>query len=656
MTQTREAVYKELKEGEQVGPDHHKFQLRGSAVDCSLGQLWQADDVSTTTPVDVSLIMLDPIFLQNKPFLANFKKQIVRSKGISHPHVADIYGYFIHKGGLLFFAFEAVEGLNLEQLITSSSKNRINIKQIQGLLTQLSAAIISCSKHWHLPLGGIDNQFVFVNKKGGVKFLPISMREFFHEAEDVPGNVYSYKSSCSPQALDNASIDASSDSYAIAYSAYRLLGGDTFPSTDTQEQRDEGNLNRPSEISDQQWDHLQQALSGDSKKRFANAADFVKNFFASEKKDQPEDSDPPAEITLDSTASSATGGTQISFNLGKKAINFRLPFFVIPLLLLLLGLGTGFILGVFSSAGKIDSANASADKWKAQAIEQEQQIAINQQQLSKAQAKATNLEIKSRSLEQQIGTELDAGATPLSVFRDPLSEGQYGPDMVVLAPGSFQMGDIGQVGNDNEKPVHPVTLTRKFAIARYEITFAQYDFFALQTNRKLPDDEGWGRELQPVINVTWREARAYTRWLAKETGLDYRLPTEAEWEYAARAGTTTNYWWGDENLAGYSHCSDCGDPLGGKHPLSVGSMKANPWGLHYLNVNVDEWVMDCFSENYTNASTTGEPRPTPGCSNRAMRGGSWFDITRETRSASRYRHPPDTKRNSWGFRVALAVD
>ncbi len=656
MTQTREAVYKELKEGEQVGPDHHKFQLRGSAVDCPLGQLWQADDVSTTTPVDVSLIMLDPIFLQNKPFLANFKKQIVRSKGISHPHVADIYGYFIHKGGLLFFAFEAVEGLNLDQLITSSSKNRINIKQIQGLLTQLSAAIISCSKHWHLPLGGIDNQFVFVNKKGGVKFLPISMREFFHEAEDVPGNVYSYKSSCSPQALDKASIDASSDSYAIAYSAYRLLGGDTFPSTDTQEQRDEVKLNRPSEISDQQWDHLQQALSGDSKKRFANAADFVKKFFASEKKDQPEDSDPPAEITLDSTASSATGGTQISFNLGKKAINFRLPFFVIPLLLLLLGLGTGFILGVFSSAGKIDSANANADKWKAQAIEQEQQIAINQQQLSKAQAKATNLEIKSRSLEQQIGTELDAGATPLSVFRDPLSEGQYGPDMVVLAPGSFQMGDIGQVGNDNEKPVHPVTLTRKFAIARYEITFAQYDFFALQTDRKLPDDEGWGRELQPVINVTWREARAYTRWLAKETGLDYRLPTEAEWEYAARAGTTTNYWWGDENLAGYSHCSDCGDPLGGKQPLSVGSMKANPWGLHDLNGNVDEWVMDCFSENYTNASTTGEPRPTPGCSNRAMRGGSWFDITRETRSASRYRHPPDTKRNSWGFRVALAVD
>ncbi|EPJ44880.1 MAG: hypothetical protein OFPII_31590 [Osedax symbiont Rs1] len=341
-------MYKKLTEGEQVGPDHHKFQLRGTAVECSLGQLWQADDVSTTTPVDVSLIMLDPIFLQNKPFLANFKKQIVRSKGISHPHVADIYGYFIHKGGLLFFAFEAVEGLSLDQLIASSNKNRINIKQIQGLLTQLSAAIISCSKHWHLPLGGIDNQFVFVNKKGGVKFLPISMREFFHEAENVPSSVYSYKSSCSPQALDNASIDASSDSYAVAYSAYCLLGGEKFPSTDTQEQRDEVKLSRPSEISDQQWDHLQQALSGDSKKRFANAADFIKSFFASEKNDPAESSEPPAEITLDSSANSATAGTQISFNLGKKAINFRLPFFVIPSLLLVLGIGVWLHLrGIF---------------------------------------------------------------------------------------------------------------------------------------------------------------------------------------------------------------------------------------------------------------------------------------------------------------------
>ena len=111
------------------------------------------------------------------------------------------------------------------------------------------------------------------------------------------------------------------------------------------------------------------------------------------------------------------------------------------------------------------------------------------------------------------------------------------------------------------KTCHKVVFKHNFAISRYEITFAQYDFFAQQTGRKLPDDEGWGRDQQPVINVSWRDARAYTQWLAKETKLPYRLPTEAEWEYSARAGTTTNYWWGNESIAGYAQCSDCGELL-----------------------------------------------------------------------------------------------
>ena len=176
MAQSREDIFNDLKDGQLVGPDHHKFQLTGSSLDCPLGQLWQAEDVSTKNPISVSLIMLDPFFLQSKSFLAKFKKQIVRSKTINHSHVADIYGYFIHRGGLLFFAFEPVDGLNLAELSTSKS---LNIKQIQGLFTQLTTAINSCSRQWHQPLGALDSQFVFVNKKGGVKLLPVSMSDFF---------------------------------------------------------------------------------------------------------------------------------------------------------------------------------------------------------------------------------------------------------------------------------------------------------------------------------------------------------------------------------------------------------------------------------------------------------------------------------------------
>ena len=651
MAQSREEIFTDLVEGQQIGPDHHRFQLRGTAHDCPLGQIWQADDVSTKTPINVSLIILDPFFLQNKSFLANFKKQIVRSKGINHPHVADIYGYFIHKGGLLFFAFELVDGLHLEELITSNESKSLNIKQIQGLLTQLTAAVNSCAKQWHAPFSGLDSNFVFVNKKGGVKLLPISMREFFHDAQGMPGNVYSYKKSCSPQALGTDKLDASSDSYLIASTTLRILGGNEFSESDTPEQRDEVKIDRPQDISDQQWDNLQKALSGDSKKRFNSTGDFIKKFFPAQT-DISNGNIEALEIPEKETKSNTTN---INIKLGKKNISLKIPKFVIPLLIFLIGCALGFVSGVFSSSGTIDQTKAERNKWQEQALALEKELAISQTQLEESKAKAKNLEINNKSIQQQLSAQSDSGAQPLSVFRDPLPEGNYGPDMVVIAAGEFIMGNDGSDGNDNEQPAHPVTFSHKFALSRYEVTFAQYDFFALQTGRKLPDDEGWGREQQPVINVTWRDARAYTRWLAKETTLSYRLPTEAEWEYAARAGTTTHYWWGDESLTGYSHCTDCGDPLGGKQPLSVGSMKPNPWGLYDLNGNVDEWVIDCYTQDYQTAKADGTPYQIPGCKNRTMRGGSWFDIKRITRSSSRYRHPPDTKRNAWGFRVALAL-
>jgi len=652
MAQSREDIFNDLEEGQQIGPDHHRFQLKGEATSCSLGQIWKADDVSTKSPIGVSLIMLDPFFLQDKSFLANFKKQILRSKTINHPHVADIYGYFIHKGGLLFFAFEPVDSLNLEGLINGPERGALKPKQTQALLTQLTVAVNACAKQWHTPFGAIASEFVFVNKKGGVKLLPISMRAFFHEAQNMPSNVYSYKQSCSPQALGHDKLDPSCDSYLIASIALRLFGEHAFSQSDTVEQRDEVKINRPPNLSDTQWNCLQRALSGQSTKRYASSGEFIKEFFAPPSDTQNDDS----EVLEPSAGKPKTSPTTtINMKLGKKTISLNLPRFVIPTLLLLLGIGLGFILGVFSSSSTIDQTKTELKQWQAQALDLETELLNSQRAHQELAAKAENLRIKNQSIEQQLNSDSSDSNPPLSVFRDPLPTGSFGPDMVVLSAGEFIMGDSSGDGNDNEKPAHPVFFKYKFALSRYEVTFAQYDVFASQTGRKLPDDEGWGRGNQPVINVTWREARAYSRWLAEETQLDYRLPTEAEWEYAARAGTTTNYWWGDQNIPGYSHCTDCGNPLGGKKPLAVGSLEPNPWGLYDLNGNVDEWVMDCYTENYQNAKADGTPYQIPGCKNRSMRGGSWFDIKRITRSTSRYRHPPDSRRNSWGFRVALPL-
>lgn len=659
MSESREKIYNDLNEGMLIGPDHHKFQLRGSPVDCPLGQLWQADDVSTKTPINVSVIVLDPLFLQSKSFLANFKKQIIRSKPLAHNHIADIYGYFIHRGGLLFFAFEPIEGLVLNELLPGNSNKTLNLKQMQGLLSQLSSAIVNCTKQWHSALGGIDGNFVFVNKKGGVKLLPVSMREFFKDNRSMPASVFEYKSWCAPEVLGEQKIDGAADSYAIACITYRLLGGEAFLLNETETQRAKALLSRPENIEDEQWLCLEKALSTDKTQRFKTPLEFIKAFFPPEP--PPQEAGTMANGDSDNTESSedtlslgAKSMKKVNIKLGKKSFSIPIPPYSIPILILLLGIAIGFILGVVSSANKINKANDAMKQWKEQALSQEEILKTQSKKLQDLESQAKDMKIKADALEKQLKNTSDSGPPALSAFRDELADGQYAPDMVVLGTGDYLMGDTTDIGDDNEKPVHKVTFSNKFAISRHEVTFEQYDFFAKKTNRKLPDDEGWGRGQQPVINVSWRDARAYVRWLAKETGLPYRLPTEAEWEYAARAGTQTAYWWGDKLAAGYAHCSDC-NPEQQKQPLPVGSFKANPWGLFDLNGNVDEWVQDCYSKNYNGATKDGSAILSGNCQYRSMRGGSWFDISRLVRSASRYRHPSDSTRNSWGFRVALSI-
>ncbi len=127
--------------------------------------------------------------------------------------------------------------------------------------------------------------------------------------------------------------------------------------------------------------------------------------------------------------------------------------------------------------------------------------------------------------------------------------------MVWIPAGSFKMSDIQGSGYDDEKPVHRVSIDR-FAMGKYEVTFAEYDKFAEATGRTKPDDEGWGRGKRPVINVSWNDATAYAKWLSKQTSKNYRLPTEAEWEYAARAGTETKYWWGNNISTNKANCDN----------------------------------------------------------------------------------------------------
>ena len=205
------------------------------------------------------------------------------------------------------------------------------------------------------------------------------------------------------------------------------------------------------------------------------------------------------------------------------------------------------------------------------------------------------------------------------------------PEMVVVPAGRFRMGDLSGDGVSNEQPVHDVTVS-PFAAGKYEVTFGEWDACVAGggcTHR--PADSGWGRGTRPVIDVSWDDTQAYVRWLSRETGKPYRLLSEAEWEYVARAGSTTKYWWGNEadhDHANYGKDECCEGMAAGAdrwvNTSPVGSFKANAFGLFDTVGNVFEWVEDCWNKHYNGAPADGSAWMSGDCDRHVLRGGSWF--------------------------------
>ena len=186
--------------------------------------------------------------------------------------------------------------------------------------------------------------------------------------------------------------------------------------------------------------------------------------------------------------------------------------------------------------------------------------------------------------------------------------------MVTIPAGAFRMGCLSNDDDcrDHEQPVHEVTIGRPFALSVYEVTFAEWDacVAAGGCGGHEPEDWGWGRGSRPVMNVSWDDARAYAEWLSAQTGAAYRLPSESEWEYAARAGTTragttTKYSWGNGIGVNRANCDGCGSEWDDARTAPVGSFQSNAFGLYDLRGNVCEWVADCWNASYAGASSEG---------------------------------------------------
>ena len=230
------------------------------------------------------------------------------------------------------------------------------------------------------------------------------------------------------------------------------------------------------------------------------------------------------------------------------------------------------------------------------------------------------------------------------------------PEMVVIPAGSFRMGCVsGENCDDDELPVHEVTIPEAFAVSVYEVTFAQWDACVLGggCGGYRPDDYGWGRGTRPVMNVSWDDAQEYVGWLSGQTGESYRLLSESEWEYVARAGTSTAYSWGNAIGSSRANCDGCGDQW--EYTAPVGSFPPNAYGVHDMHGNVWEWVEDCWNGSYAGASSDGSAWLRGDCGRRVLRGGSWYYDPWYLRSAYRLGDTSGYRFFFNGFRVARTL-
>lgn len=369
----------------------------------------------------------------------------------------------------------------------------------------------------------------------------------------------------------------------------------------------------------------------------------------------------------------------------------------------------GLAEGVRESEGAVPETRQNIQEFRGQSLEQLQnqaRQAIEAENYSEADELLTQAEAIApdneaiESLRQELTrARVYARYSPGDRFRDEFAGGDgQSPEMVVLPVGSYRMGSPeGEEGRRSyEGPRHQVTFSNGFAVSRTEITVGEFRQFVEATGYTTDaersgsssiysEDSGrverrdgiyWIHDFHgdradanlPVIHVSWNDARAYAQWLSDQTGQSYRLPSEAEWEYAVRGGTSTAYWWGSgsperevENLTGEDDRSDAGrqwnrsfDDYGDDFwgPSPAGSFEANPFGLMDIGGNVSEWVQDCWHDSYARAPADGSAWVNQGCERRVVRGGSWGSPPDRTRSAYRISGSPTTHTTQVGFRVA----
>jgi formylglycine-generating enzyme required for sulfatase activity len=289
------------------------------------------------------------------------------------------------------------------------------------------------------------------------------------------------------------------------------------------------------------------------------------------------------------------------------------------------------------------------------------------EQIAELKAKTAALVASERSRLEALSPQQRLSAPP-AIWRVPGAVSAFKdctrcPEMVVIPAGEFTMGSPESEPFRGSEAQHRVTIAAPFAVGKFDITFDQWGACVKDggCDNYRPDDQHWGRGRRPIIDMSWENAKTYVNWLSRKTGKTYRLLSEAEWEYAARAGTTTAYSTGktiSPRQANYDGSGDGSGPseANRQKTMPVGSFPANAFGLHDMHGNVSQWVEDCWHDDYTaTAPVDGSAWLDGDCSGRVLRGGSWADSEVELRSAARTGEYKSNSSYNDGLRVARSL-
>lgn len=314
----------------------------------------------------------------------------------------------------------------------------------------------------------------------------------------------------------------------------------------------------------------------------------------------------------------------------------------------------GILSGLLGGAATSELASVTT------AYEREQQVALNQsvlQQRSYQDEPHRRQEINQIGNEELIAeAEAEIEKQDLSYLNNSNALRSIENSMVTINGGSFEMGDLAGLGDSNEYPVHVVYI-ESFKISRTEVTWAQYLPCIDEGVCSYLSDEGWGKGHRPVTNVSWLDIETYINWLNKKTNRNYRLPSEAEWEYVARADTISDFSWGDDHGSQLANCNNCGSKWDGSSTSPVGSFDANSWGVYDMHGNVSEWVKDCWNDSYDSSFFSAVPEDGSAwesgqCQFKVLRGGSWQDNALDMRASARNKAEFEDVASHYGFRLA----